>query len=127
RADARRCNAATKRFVLIVREAAARTGRARLETANRLVNGAIRYVSDPQQHGAADRWTAPLGTLAAEAGDCEDFAAAKYAVLRDAGVPERDMRLVLVRDTNIRIDHAVLAVRHDGEWLVLDNRRAFVT
>jgi predicted transglutaminase-like cysteine proteinase len=37
------------------------------------------------------------------------------------------MRLVLVHDTQINIDHAVLAVHHDGEWLVLDNRRSFVT
>jgi len=127
RADRKNCSAAAKRFVLIAEEAKSRSGRARLEVANRLMNGAIRYVSDAQQHGTPDRWTAPLAALAAEAGDCEDFAIAKYAALRDAGVREEDMRLVLVRDTKIRIDHAVLAVRHEGEWLVLDNRRPFVT
>lgn len=127
RADAKNCSAEAKRFVLIADEAKARAGKARLEVANRLMNGAIRYVSDAQQHGAPDRWTAPLATLAAEQGDCEDFAIAKYAALRDAGVAEEDMRLVLVRDTKIRIDHAVLAVRHEDEWLVLDNRRPFVT
>ena len=127
RNDPKNCSTEVKRFMLIAQEAKARAGRARIETANRLMNGAIRYVSDAQQHGASDRWTAPLASLKAEAGDCEDFAIAKYAALRDAGVPESDMRLVLVRDTKVRIDHAVLAVRHDGEWLVLDNRRAFVT
>ncbi len=127
RANAKNCSAEAKRFVLIAQEAKSRSGRARLEVANRLMNGAIRYVSDTQQHGTPDRWSAPLAALAAEQGDCEDFAIAKYAALREAGVREEDMRLVLVRDTRIKIDHAVLAVRHDGEWLVLDNRRAFVT
>jgi hypothetical protein len=36
------------------------------------------------------------------------------------------MRMVLVRDTSIRLDHAVLAVRFEDEWLVLDNRKTFV-
>jgi predicted transglutaminase-like cysteine proteinase len=127
RADMKNCGGEAKRFVLIADEVKSRQGRARLEVVNRLMNGAIRYVSDAQQHGTPDRWTAPLAALAAEQGDCEDFAIAKFAALREAGVTEEDMRLVLVRDTKIRIDHAVLAVRHEGEWLVLDNRRPFVT
>jgi predicted transglutaminase-like cysteine proteinase len=123
--DGAACAPETKRYLAIVGEVKARSGRARLETANRLMNGAIRYLSDAQQHGAPDRWTAPLASLAAGLGDCEDFAIAKYVVLRDAGVAEADMRMVLVRDTSIRIDHAVLAVRQDGEWLILDNRKSF--
>lgn len=125
--DGANCASETKRYRAIVAETKERTGRARLETANRLMNGAIRYVNDAQQHGVPDRWTAPLASLAAGLGDCEDFAIAKYVALRDAGVAEDDMRMVLVRDTSIRLDHAVLAVRQDGEWLVLDNRKSFVT
>ena len=30
--------------------------------------------------------------------------------------------MVLVHDNAVRVDHAVLAVRHDRQWLVLDNR-----
>ena len=124
--DGAACAPEAKRYLAIVAETKARTGRARLETANRLMNGAIRYVSDAQQHGVPDRWTAPLASLAAGLGDCEDFAIAKYVALRDAGVAESDMRMVLVHDTSIRLDHAVLAVRLEGEWLVLDNRKSFV-
>ena len=124
--DGASCSPEAKRYLAIVAEVKARTGRARLEAANRLINGAIHYVSDAQQHGKPDRWTAPLASLATGLGDCEDFAIAKYVALRDAGIPETDMRLVLVRDNSIRIDHAVLAVRLDGEWLVLDNRKSFV-
>jgi predicted transglutaminase-like cysteine proteinase len=124
--DRASCSAEAKRYLAIVAKVKALTGHAQLETANRLMNGAIRYVSDAQQHGIPDRWTAPLASLAAGLGDCEDFAIAKYVALRDAGVSETDMRLVLVRDNSIRIDHAVLAVRLDGRWLVLDNRKSFV-
>jgi predicted transglutaminase-like cysteine proteinase len=126
RNDAKNCSPEAKRYVAILGELKARTGRAQLETANRLMNGAIRYVSDQQQHGVPDRWSAALASLAAGLGDCEDFAIAKYVALRDAGVAEKDMRMVLVRDTSIRIDHAVLAVRFEDEWLVLDNRKTFV-
>lgn len=122
--DPKSCADGAKRYLLIVEETKKRDGRARLETANRLLNRAIRYTADDTQHGVPDRWTAPLASLAAERGDCEDFAIAKYAVLRAAGIKESDMRLVLVRDTAVRVDHAVLAVRFEGRWIVLDNRRS---
>jgi predicted transglutaminase-like cysteine proteinase len=112
---------AARRFLAIVREARDHTGQARIGTINRAVNAAIRYVSDMAQHGMADKWTSPLKTLAAGQGDCEDYAIAKYAALREAGTSVDDLRLVLVRD-RLAGDHAVLAVRHAGRWLVLDNR-----
>jgi predicted transglutaminase-like cysteine proteinase len=123
-ADPKNCPDGAKRYLLIVEETRKRDGRARLETANRLLNRAIRYTADDRQHGVPDRWTAPLASLAAERGDCEDYAIAKYMVLRATGVAERDMQLVLVRDTQARVDHAVLAVRFDGRWIILDNRRS---
>ena len=55
-------------------------------------------------------------------GDCEDYALAKYVALRQAGMRSEDVRMVLVNDTAVRADHAVLAVRYDKLWLILDNR-----
>src|SRR5207302_8481273 len=46
----------------------------------------------------------------------------KYFALRDAGVALEDLRLVLVRDRSVQQDHAVVAVRDKGRWLILDNR-----
>ena len=43
--------------------------------------------------------------------------------LREAGLDSEDLRLLLVRDTRLREDHAVVAARLDGRWVVLDNRR----
>ena len=94
-----------------------------LDEANRGINMAIRYVNDFVQHGEVDRWSTPLATFAAARGDCEDYAIAKYVALREAGFPENDLRLVLVRDRAVRQDHAVVAARHDDGWLILDNRR----
>ena len=70
-----------------------------------------------------DRWSAPLATLTTGRGDCEDYAIAKYVALREAGVAEDDMRLVIVRDLTAGEDHAVVSARLDEKWIVLDNRR----
>jgi predicted transglutaminase-like cysteine proteinase len=46
----------------------------------------------------------------------------KYAVLEDAGFAPDDLRLVVVRVKSLRNNHAVVAVRHAGQWFILDNR-----
>lgn len=118
------CQPATRKFAAVVQAASSGDLRARVETVNIRINEAIRYVSDYQQFGVADRWSSPLEALASGRGDCEDYAIVKYGVLRESGVAESDLKVLLVRDLAVRQDHAVLAVRVDGRWLVLDNRRA---
>jgi predicted transglutaminase-like cysteine proteinase len=124
RADAENCPAHAAQFLRLIEAVKSKSGRARLDEANRAVNAAIRYVSDYAQHGEADRWSAPLATFATAKGDCEDYAIAKYAALREAGFPEGELRVVLVRDRAVRQDHAVLAAHLDDRWLILDNRRS---
>lgn len=94
---------------------------AKLEAVNSYVNGRVRFIDDRVQFGVADRWMAPSETLARGRGDCEDFALAKRAMLRAAGVPDRDLYLVVLKDLSRRADHAVLVVRAAGRFLVLDN------
>jgi len=110
------------RFLDIVNTAAAREGLARLGEVNRAINLAIRPVSDRAQYGIEDHWSSPLATLASGAGDCEDYAIAKLVALRAAGVPEKDLRLVIIRENATGDDHAVVAARSGGHWRVLDNR-----
>lgn len=112
---------AARRFLALAASARAVEGRARLVEVNRSVNQAIRYTTDLAQHGIPDLWSAPLDTLGSGRGDCEDYAIAKYAVLREAGVATGDMKIVLLRDNLRREDHAILAVMSEGEWMVLDN------
>ena len=94
---------------------------AKLEAVNGYVNARVRFVDDRVQFGVADRWMAPSETLGRGRGDCEDFALAKRAMLRAAGVPESDLYLVVLKDLSRRADHAVLVVRAAGRFLVLDN------
>ena len=53
-------------------------------------------------------------------GDCEDYATAKYFLLRELGYPADDMRVVVAFDRRVREHHAVLAIRRgDGSsWLL---------
>lgn len=114
-------SAAARQFASVINEAKAHHGRDRIETVNRRINSLIAYVSDRAQHGVPDLWTGPLATLDAGRGDCEDYAIAKYVALREAGVPADSVRFLLVRD-RVAGDHAVLGVRQEGRWLILDNR-----
>ena len=114
---------AALRFLAIVDQGRAREGRARLGEINRAINLAIRPGSDWAVYGEIDVWSSPLDTFARGAGDCEDYAIAKYAALRMAGLPAEDLRIVLVRDTLRGEDPAVAAARLDGHWLMLDNQR----
>jgi len=107
------------KLLAIVDQARTRDGRARLGETNRAINLAIHPVND----GNDDVWSSPLATFARGAGDCEDYAIAKLAALRLAGVAAEDLRIVVVRDVRAGEDHAVAAARLDGHWLMLDNRR----
>lgn len=140
-ANSARCTPAAARFAAVVKAAAEKQGRARLEEVNRRVNAAIRYASDIAQWGEPDRWSAPLdvsgkGSFETGHGDCEDYAIAKYVALRAAGVATKDLRVLLVRDKVVNMGHAVLAARlrgaddaavaaqagDEGRWLIMDNR-----
>ncbi|QOZ72656.1 transglutaminase-like cysteine peptidase [Bradyrhizobium arachidis] len=110
---------AALRLLAIVDQARARDGRARLGETNRAINLAIR----PADDGADDVWSSPLATFARGSGDCEDYAIAKLAALRLAGVAADDLRIVVVRDVRAGEEHAVVAAKLDGHWLMLDNRR----
>jgi len=110
---------AALKLLAIVDQARTRDGRARLGETNRAINLAIRATDD----GADDIWSSPLATFARGAGDCEDYAIAKLAALRLAGIAADDLRVVVVRDVRAGEDHAVAAAKLDGHWLMLDNRR----
>ncbi|MGY3448534.1 transglutaminase-like cysteine peptidase [Bradyrhizobium sp. USDA 4353] len=114
---------AALRLLAIVDQARTKVGRARLGEINRAINLAIRPMSDLAQYGETDVWASPLATFGRLAGDCEDYAIAKFVALRLAGIAPQDLRILIVRDTARDEDHAVAAARLDGRWLLLDNQR----
>ena len=116
------CTQAVREFEAIVNDAKSQQGRAKIALVNERVNGKIRYKSDQVETGVEDTWNLALAVLTKKVGDCEDYALAKYAALHQAGISDADLRIVLVHDNAVRVDHAVLAVRDDKQWLILDNR-----
>lgn len=116
-----RCSVPVQIFTKIFHDAVTLEGLDRLDYVNRRVNASVSYRSDLHRYGMDDVWSTPLATLG-QAGDCEDYAIAKYFLLAASGQDERDMRILLVRDTRVGEDHAVLAVHLGGAWHVLDNR-----
>jgi len=116
------CSEAARRYLALVDSGRKHEGRVRLGWINRAVNMAVRPMSDWVQYGLSDFWASPLQTLANAAGDCEDYAIVKYTALRDVGVSSDDLRLLIVQDNKRDIGHAVVAVRYEQRWLILDNR-----
>lgn len=122
RANAETCPPAAKRFLAVLDKASTLEGWARVRDINRAINLNIRPVDDMTQYGVIDLWASPLMTFASNAGDCEDYAIAKYVALQEVGIARDDLRLVIVHDRVLSEDHAVTAIRYDGRWHILDNR-----
>lgn len=79
------------------------------------------YVTDPVNWGQKDFWATP-GEFMAKFGDCEDYAISKYISLRLIGYKEEDLRVVAVKDMNLKIGHAILVVYFKGKPYLLDNQ-----
>lgn len=93
----------------------------RIEETNAFFNR-LSYKSDARLWGKEDYWATPAEFLKRGAGDCEDYAIAKYITLRNAGVPESQLRLAYVRYKPSFQAHMVLIVEDShGNQVVMDN------
>ena len=101
----------------------------KLVRVNDFFNRRIGFDDDQHVWQQSDYWATPLETLARGAGDCEDFAIAKYTSLRKLGIPAEKLRLIYVR-AQIGGPHSALSQAHMvlgyypealGEPLILDN------
>jgi predicted transglutaminase-like cysteine proteinase len=101
--------------------AAETPGRATLAAINSWANARIRYVEDRALYGKADYWADAPTTLKRGAGDCEDIAVVKLALLVGAGVRRDDIYLTVARDLARNADHALLVVKAEGRYWLLDN------
>lgn len=91
-----------------------------LEAVNRYANQKS-YIIDLDNYSDEDYWAIAKEFLY-NGGDCEDFAITKFFSLRWLGYGQDELRLLIVQDTNLRIQHAVLIVFEKGQVLVLDNQ-----
>lgn len=78
------------------------------------------YKIDRELYGVSEFWATPQEFMK-RSGDCEDYAIAKFFVLRDLGYGNDQLRIVILMDRIRRIGHAVLAVYALQDILVLDN------
>ncbi|HTJ97352.1 MAG TPA: transglutaminase-like cysteine peptidase [Rhodocyclaceae bacterium] len=100
-----------------------------LRRTNEFFNRRIQFSDDQKVWGQSDYWATPMETLGKGAGDCEDFAIAKYFSLLNMGVPNEQLRLVYVKariggpESTVQQAHMVLAwyANPDAEPMVLDN------
>jgi predicted transglutaminase-like cysteine proteinase len=83
------------------------------------------YIPSAANWGESNHWETPYEFLR-KGGQCQEYAIAKYLLLREAGVPAASLRLVVVRDLRLALDHAVTVAYVDGEALLLDNQIASV-
>jgi len=93
----------------------------RVRAVNAYVNRR-RYRDDRSQHGPdgtlPNEWQTLIEFLS-HGGDCEDFAVAKYFLLRQLDLPADRLRVVIARERAGRAYHALLAYRAaDSVWLV---------
>ncbi len=97
------------------------TGRALFAAVNAWANHNIRYVEDRDQYGRADFWAPAANTVVTGAGDCEDIAIVKMQMLAAMGIDRSDLFLTVARDRVRNQDHALLIVKADGKFWMLDN------
>ena len=87
----------------------------------------IKYARDDYIWKKNDYWASPFEFLGTGAGDCEDYAIAKYFSLRQLGVPDSKLRITYVklrqRGTKYEQAHMVLTYYHKpgATPIVLDN------
>lgn len=113
----------------MLQDAQGQPEQARLERVNTFFNRRVRFEDDALIWNTNDYWATPLETMGRRAGDCEDFAIAKYVSLRLLGVPADKLRLIYVRaqigGTSSPVSQAHMVVGYyptpESEPLILDN------
>ena len=113
----------------LMAQAANQPDAARLKLVNDFFNRRVRFGDDIDIWGQPDYWATPLETLGRSAGDCEDFAIAKYITLKLLGMPSDKLRLTYVRariggpQSSLVQAHMVVSyyAAPGDEPLVLDN------
>lgn len=95
----------------------------KLRLVNDFFNQNIQFVDDLSLWIKNDYWATPVETLYKGAGDCEDFAIAKYFTLLEIGVADNKLRITYVKALELNQAHMVLTYFDSPQAIprVLDN------
>lgn len=131
-------NFAKNRFVSINQELLKELNDAsvikKLNVVNTWVNY-IRYKSDKQVYGISDYWATLYEFVGKNKGDCEDYAIAKYYILKELGVDPKRMKFtyVVYKDRKgKKVSHMVLSYlkvpkpKSKKDILILDNNNRLI-
>ncbi|MBB3240402.1 putative transglutaminase-like cysteine proteinase [Pseudomonas sp. Tn43] len=97
--------------------------REQLNAVNRFFNQQLNFQDDTRIWRQTDYWATPVESLVKAAGDCEDYALAKYFSLRYLGIPSEKLRITYVKALTQNQAHMVLTFYSSptADPLVLDN------
>jgi predicted transglutaminase-like cysteine proteinase len=97
--------------------------REQLNAVNRFFNQQLNFQDDMRIWHQTDYWATPVESLIKAAGDCEDYALAKYFSLRHLGIPSEKLRITYVKALIQNQAHMVLTFYSSptADPLVLDN------
>ena len=131
--DKAACTRRTRSLHVVVSQGAALPKEKQIQLVNRYVNrkryndDRSKIVRNEQGRLSIPSHWATLLEFLEKGGDCEDFATAKYLLLRHLGFAAEDMRIVVVYDRSHRSHHAVLAMRFDAEttWVLDSDNRIY--
>ena len=100
----------------------------KLNQVNRFFNARMAFKDDIVVWKQRDYWATPIEFLRKGAGDCEDFALAKYFTLREMGVPANQLRITYVKALQLNQAHMVVTwySTPDAIPLVLDNLKTAI-
>ncbi len=97
--------------------------REKLEKIDYFFNKKIVFANDMDLYGVQDYWATPVEFLARGAGDCEDYAIAKYFSLKIMGIAEEKLRIAYVKALQYNMFHMVMVYysNPEAEPLILDS------
>ncbi|MHC8315562.1 cysteine protease LapG [Pseudomonas sp. LB3P31] len=103
--------------------------REQLNTVNRFFNQQLTFQDDMRIWRQTDYWATPVESLVKGAGDCEDYALAKYFSLRYLGIPSEKLRITYVKALTQNQAHMVLTFYSSptADPLVLDNLKGEIS
>jgi predicted transglutaminase-like cysteine proteinase len=129
-ADRDLCEPRLQGMRTLLERAAGLSRERQLQLVNRYVNkrryrddrgGIITSALTDETVRVRSRWSTLLEFMR-RGGNCQDYATSKYQLMRMLGVPDEDLRVVVVFDQSNRGHHAVLAARlDDGATWLLDS------
>lgn len=124
--DESKCDAMMRRISLVVTRGKTLEPSQQLQLVNRFVNRIRRYDEDRRTYKELEesrllisqQWSSLLDFMR-RGGDCEDFATAKYALLKLMDYDPHNLRIVVVYERKLRAFHALIAVRTEDEQVAL--------